>query len=454
MPVSVYSTSLTTNDANAGTNFRTFVKLSANSNGQLRVTISASSTTNGLNILGAAFGKWNGTAISASSGDATTAMFRLTFAGSNTVNIAAGATATSDLITHSGLTLSANDWVIIAFYNANTIPTAGQRFVSGTTSATTMFKPQLVDWSQAQTISSTGNGWSVIGNIQPGGSGTNYCVVSLETNDPSGGVSGTLAATETQDAAAFTGAISDNGALAVTEAADVAAFTGTVALAPAGPLAVTEAPDVAAFTANTAISGILTTTEAPDSASFTGTTIVSGALATTEAQDVASFTASYAVTGTLATTEAKDLAAFTASYAVSGILATTESPDIAAFTGSGVTPSGVLAVTEAPDVAAFTGTTITSGTLATTEAKDLAAFTGTVSLPASGILAVIEASDIVLFTGAVAGLPTGALAVTETPDMAAFTVGFVPPKIRASKSPYPSIYDYDWYDGMPPLRGG
>ena len=118
---------MSANDNNTGANFRVFVKLTGASNGQLRVRFRSSNATNGLTILGAAFGKWNGTAISASSSDMTTTPFRLTFASANTIAIGINSTATSDLITHGGLTLASGDWVIVTFYNANTTATAGQR---------------------------------------------------------------------------------------------------------------------------------------------------------------------------------------------------------------------------------------------------------------------------------------------------------------------------------------
>jgi len=195
MAVTVYTPSpaLSGNDTNNNVNFRVLVRLSAASNGQLRVRYRAS-TAGGLNIVGAAFGKWNGTALSSTSCGMTTAPFRLTFAGSNTVNIASSGTATSDLITHTGVTLASGDWVIVTFWSTTT---ANQRFSSGHTTATTMFKADAAtDRSQEQNITTDG-GWSIIGNIQPGSAGgTNYCIDLVEANDPASGSPYTMPAAQ------------------------------------------------------------------------------------------------------------------------------------------------------------------------------------------------------------------------------------------------------------------
>lgn len=170
-------------DANPNTNFRVLVKLASNSGGKLRARYRTSSTT-GLNLVGAAFGKWNGVALGASSCDMTTPAFRLTFSGSNGVSIAAGGSATSDLITHTGLTLNAGDWVIVTFYCATP---GGQRYSTGHTTATTSFKAQATDYSQAQTAAAMSGGLAIIGGAQPGGSGGYNFAVDLVESDAAGG---------------------------------------------------------------------------------------------------------------------------------------------------------------------------------------------------------------------------------------------------------------------------
>lgn len=93
---------------------------------------------------------------------------------------------------------------------------------------------------------------------------------------PSGGatITGTLAATETQDTASLSGLLVHVGTLAVTESQDSASLTGKVAHT--GTLAVTEAQDVAAFAGDVTTGGITITvtleaTESQDLAEFAGT---------------------------------------------------------------------------------------------------------------------------------------------------------------------------------------
>src|SRR5262245_57389347 len=72
----------------------------------------------------------------------------------------------------------------------------------------------------------------------------------------------------------------------IVNAGDVAAFAGTVAYAAiTGTLAATEAADVAAFTGAVTISGALAAIEAPDTVALAGTVATLGNLAATEAAD-------------------------------------------------------------------------------------------------------------------------------------------------------------------------
>ena len=89
------------------------------------------------------------------------------------------------------------------------------------------------------------------------------------------GFTGTLAATEGADSAAFSGVSTFGvaGTLAATEGADAAAFSGTVGAAPiTGTLAATEGADTALFAGSVAgaVTGTLAATEGADGASFTG----------------------------------------------------------------------------------------------------------------------------------------------------------------------------------------
>jgi hypothetical protein len=186
VPVAVHTPSpaITSDDTNINGNFRTFVKLSANSNGQIRVRYKAGST-NGMQIRGAAIGKWDGATLSSVGCDMTTTPFRLLFSGANSSSsVAANATITSDFVTHTGLTLNANDWLIVTFFGGSTTGTSGEAFSSGHTDATCLFNISATDMSQDQ-LGSTHGSWSLIGPTQPGSAGgTNYGVDLVETNDP------------------------------------------------------------------------------------------------------------------------------------------------------------------------------------------------------------------------------------------------------------------------------
>lgn len=177
---------LNSDDINNNTNFRVFVKLAGASNGQIRVRF-RSRSSGILGLVGAAIGKWDGQPLSSTGGDMTTPPFRLKFGGANTVNIPGNSTATSDFVTHTGLALAANDWLIVTFADLND---GNQRYSSGHTDATTMYKPSTADLTQEQFLVSSAP-WNMVAAIQPGSAGGyNFSVDLVETNDPSGGGGG------------------------------------------------------------------------------------------------------------------------------------------------------------------------------------------------------------------------------------------------------------------------
>jgi hypothetical protein len=228
--------------------------------------------------------------------------------------------------------------------------------------------------------------------------------------------SATLAATETADAAVFTGAVRWQATLGAIETGDGAAFTGTTAWV--ATLAATETGDTAAFTGAVITSGTLAATEAADIAALTGTVRWSGTLAAVETADTAAATGAVAWAATLAAVESADTGALTGTVRWVATLAAPETADVGAFTGA-VSWQASLAASEAADVGAFTGTTRWNATLAASEAADTAAFTG--GIYASGPLTVSEAPDVAAFTATATTL--GTLAATEAGDTAAFTGG-------------------------------
>lgn len=168
------------------------------------------------------------------------------------------------------------------------------------------------------------------------GNSSNVVVSSAFTTLSGGGITGTLAATETGgDTAAISGQIIVSGTLAAAESgADTAAITGDVIVA--GTLAATEAgADTAAITGDVIVSGSLAATEAGvDTATITGVVVVAGSLAATEAgNDTATITGGAVAAGTLAATEAGDDVA-----AIEGTVSAGITGDMAAVEGD---PSAV-----------------------------------------------------------------------------------------------------------------
>ena len=227
------------------------------------------------------------------------------------------------------------------------------------------------------------------------------------------GVSGTLAATEATDTAAFAGQVRWLATLAATEGADTAAFNGLVART--GVLAATEGTaDTAAFAGTVRWNAVLAVTEAADTAAFAGTVRTNVALAAIEAADTASFagTAAYLpLTGTLAATEFIDTAAFAGFAQASGTLTATENRDTAAFSG-GVLVVGALDVTESEDIPDFTGALSSEAQLEATEDSDTADFAGEAAW--TGVLAATEDADTAEFSGLLS--ESGVLAATEGTD--------------------------------------
>lgn len=314
-----------------------------------------------------------------------------------------------------------------------------QETVAGTISTATAHF-----WVSAATITTTNFIVSAIGSLAT--------TEAVDTPALSGTVAwlGTLAAVEsseiTADSELYT---ADNDVLTIDtipQAKDSAVFTGAVSAgAVTGTLAATESADTAAFAGLVGRSGTLAATEGADATGFTGTAVTLGTLAATEGSDVAAFAGLVGRSGTLATVEAGDTAVFTATVRWLGVLAATEGvADTAAFTGTVATPAitGVLAAIEGAAVAAFTGTVRWLAVLAATEGADVFAFSGNVANIRIGTLDAYEDSslradstvytadstvlrvnsvvsgDVANFVGQLAAL--GALAATEANDASGF----------------------------------
>lgn len=163
-----------------------------------------------------------------------------------------------------------------------------------------------------------------------------------------GGVTGTLAATDAQDAASVSGsasAPSASGALSASDAQDIASFAG--ALTFTGSLAATEEHDAATF-AGTAyapgVSGTLAATDNADAAGLSGALSFVGALSAVESQDSAAVAGAFGPSGSLAAADLQDSAAFfgICGSGVDGLLVAVDQPDSAVF--SGVADNAGLAI--------------------------------------------------------------------------------------------------------------
>jgi hypothetical protein len=177
--------------------------------------------------------------------------------------------------------------------------------------------------------------------------------VDFELAPASGGITGTLAVTETgADILASTGSVRVAGALAVTEAgSDTFAAPGSVRVA--GALAVTEAgSDTFAAPGSVRVAGALAVTEAgSDTFAAPGSVRVAGALAVTEAgSDTFAATGTVGVApvvGTLAVTEAgSDTFAAPGSVRVAGALAATEVGSDSTTVSGAIRIAGLLAALE------------------------------------------------------------------------------------------------------------
>jgi hypothetical protein len=159
------------------------------------------------------------------------------------------------------------------------------------------------------------------------------------------------------------------GTLAATDGADAAAFAATHAVpAVTAALAATDGADAAAFAAThtvPAVTAALAATDGADAAAFAGessATPVTATLAATDGADIAAFAATHqiSVTATLAATDGADIAAFVATHiaSVTAALAATDGADICAFAATHAQAIiATFAATEGADVATFTGRT-------------------------------------------------------------------------------------------------
>lgn len=220
--------------------------------------------------------------------------------------------------------------------------------------------------------------------------------ISLKAGGGGGGITGTLAATESgSDAISSSGTVLVEGALTVTETgSDTAVLAGAVLVD--GDLAATETgSDTAVIQGGAVATGDLDATEAgSDTAALAGTVLVEGELSVSEVgSDTAALVGTVLVEGALSVSEAgSDTSAISGLVLVQGALTVTESgSDTFAASGSlsGGINGSLNASESGSDTYASTGNVVVSGSLAVAESgSDTAALSGVVVV--KGALVVTE----------------------------------------------------------------
>lgn len=176
-------------------------------------------------------------------------------------------------------------------------------------------------------------------------------------------ITGTLAATDGTDIAAFAGDIGHVGILTATDGADTTAIIGDVAHV--GAFHATDSADTTAFSGDVCHVGTLSSVDGGDTFAATGSVIPAGVT----------------ITGDLAATDVADTVAATGDIAHTGPLAATDGAD--AFSGAGdIAHVGSLSATDGEDAAVFVGDNCHVGALAVSEEPDTITAIGEVQ-PAS-----------------------------------------------------------------------
>ena len=237
----------------------------------------------------------------------------------------------------------------------------------------------------------------------------------------SGGLTITLAVTESADTLSSAASASVNLSLAVTEAPGIlsSAASASVNLT----AAITESADTVLSSAFVALNLTLAKTESADTLVSTASVSTNLSTALVESSDTLSSSASIALNLSLAATEAPDTLA--AVISVSGLaermltFAVTESPDtIAASASVGALPTRTIdaILIELPDTLASSASVSIGASLGVTEQGDT--LTASVSVALNLSLSVTESPDTLASSASVSALPERVLtfAVVESPD--------------------------------------
>jgi hypothetical protein len=223
-----------------------------------------------------------------------------------------------------------------------------------------------------------------------------------------GGITGSLAKTNTNDSVIASGTTTIVSSLAKTNANDTSSAAGTTTIT--GQVAYTNSNDsvVAIGSVGGAVTGSLAYTNINDSISASGTTSIVGALAKTNVNDSINATGTTTVTGSLAKANINDVCSASGSVgnAVTGSVAHTNINDSVSASGT-TTILAALAKANINDSVAANGTTTVIGSSSTTSVNDSVVASGVVG-SITGTLAYINVSDTVTAFGAT-GTQTAAI---------------------------------------------
>ncbi len=213
-----------------------------------------------------------------------------------------------------------------------------------------------------------------------------------------GGVTGTAAITDADDAVSAAGAVRVSGTASLADADDGISAAGAVALTGAATLA--DDADTMTSAGTVLMSGAAAITDADDAASAAGTILVSGSASLTDADDTASAIGTVLVTGSAALTDADDTVSATSGSGVFGTAALADADDGTSAAGI-VLVSATATVADDTDAASAAGTVRVAGAASLADADDATTTVGTVLI--RGSAALIDADDLVAGGNAPAG---------------------------------------------------
>lgn len=272
-------------------------------------------------------------------------------------------------------------------------------------------------------------------DITPNYSATEHSAVVFSFELADVAVTGTIAVTQDDQTAAFTGTVANpiTGSIGVTQADQTAAFVGTETIS--GTIGVTQQDQTGAFSGTVAgadwdcadwnpddwatdcaPTGTIGVIQDDQTAAFVGTVTgsITGTIGVTQDDQTAAFVGNVAgaVTGTIGVTQDNQTAAFAGDTVQDGIISSIQQNQTAVFNGTVANPiTGTISVTQQDQIGAFTGFSAVSvvGTIAVTQADQTMSASATVVNPVSGTIAVTQQNQTAVFAGLVANPPEGAI---------------------------------------------